>query len=163
MESNPVFGDQDKIVVEMEIFAPVERVFQAIVDPAQVRLWSDGPDYELIVCEIDPRVGGSWRSASRARAGKGDPAQVFDHRGKVLEIKPPNLFVYTWTANWHENPAHESVVRWELTPTAAGTKVKVTHSGLKDEQKALEGYSQGWPGLVQQIKTFLEKQGTSGN
>src|SRR5690349_11299922 len=135
MATNPILVDQDKIVVEMEIFAPIERVFQAIADSAQVRLWSDQLEYELIECEIDPRVGGAWCSVSRSRAGKGDPTQVVDHRGKIVEIQPPNLFVYTWTANWHENPAHQSLVRWELTPTAKGTMVKVTHSSLKDEQK----------------------------
>lgn len=98
MATNPILVDQDKIVVEMEIFAPIERVFQAITDPAQVRLWSDGPDYELTQCEIDPRVGGVWCSVSRPRPGKGDPTQVFDHRGKIVEIKPPNLFAYTWTS-----------------------------------------------------------------
>ena len=41
MATNPILVDQDKIVAEMEIFAPRDRVFQAITDPAQVRLWSD--------------------------------------------------------------------------------------------------------------------------
>jgi uncharacterized protein YndB with AHSA1/START domain len=154
MAANPVFVDQDKVVVESEISAPAEKVFQAIIDPAQVQIWSKSPDYELMVWEMDAKAGGAWRSVSRAKA---EPTKVFDHSGKVLEIKPPHLLVYTWTANWHENPAHESIVRWELTPIADGTKVKVTHSGLKDEPKALQGYSQGWPGLVQQIKKHVER------
>jgi len=71
MATNPILVDQDKIVVEMEIFAPIERVFQAIADSAQVRLWSDQLEYELIECEIDPRVRGACCSVSRSRAGKG--------------------------------------------------------------------------------------------
>jgi len=74
MATNPILVDQDKIVAEMEIFAPRDRVFQAITDPAQVRLWSDTLEYELMECEIDPRVGGAWCSVSRPRAGRGDPA-----------------------------------------------------------------------------------------
>ena len=120
-------------------------------------MWSDSPEYELVIWKMDPQVGGEWRSLSRPRTGKEHHTKKFDHSGKILEIKPPYLLVYTWTANWHENPSHESIVRWELTPTATGTKVKVTHSGLKDEPEALHGYSQGWPGLVQQIKTYLER------
>lgn len=154
MAANPILVDQDKIVVETEIFAPVEKVFQAITDAVQVRGWSNKPEYELVIWEMDPQVGGAWRSFSRKRS---NPTEQFDHGGKVVEIKPPHLLVYTWTANWHENPAHESMVRWELTPTPKGTKVKVIHSGLKDEPKALQGYGQGWPGLVLEIKKYVER------
>src|SRR5580765_4566197 len=37
--------------------------------------------------------------------------------GRLWRSTPPDLFVYTWTANWHENTAHQSLVRWELTPS----------------------------------------------
>ena len=156
MAANPILVDQDKVVVETEISAPAERIFQALTDPQQVRLWSNSPEYELLIWKMAPQVGGEWRSLSRPRTGKEHHTKKFDHQGKILEINPPHLLVYTWTANWHENPAHESIVRWELTPTAKGTKVKVTHSGLRDEPEALLGYSQGWPGLVQQVKKFVE-------
>jgi len=48
-------------------------------------------------------------------------------------------------------------VRWELTPTEGGTRVKVTHSGLAQESAARKDYSGGWPGVVQQLKKFVEK------
>jgi len=44
-----------------------------------------------------------------------------------------------------------------LTPTPAGTKVKVTHSSLAQLPDARKGYSEGWPGLLQAIKTFFEE------
>jgi uncharacterized protein YndB with AHSA1/START domain len=49
------------------------------------------------------------------------------------------------------------VVRWELTPTKLGTLVKVTHSGLAQEEAARKDYSGGWPGVLEMLKKFAEK------
>jgi hypothetical protein len=35
--------------------------------------------------------------------------------------------------------------------------VKVTHSGLAQEPTARKDYSGGWPGVVEQLKKFIEK------
>jgi hypothetical protein len=35
--------------------------------------------------------------------------------------------------------------------------VKVTHSGLALEKVAREDYRGGWPGVLEQLKTFVEK------
>ena len=35
--------------------------------------------------------------------------------------------------------------------------LKITHSSLASMTGTAQGYSQGWPGLVQQIKSFVEK------
>jgi hypothetical protein len=65
------------------------------------------------------------------------------------------VLAYTWFANWHEQPSWRMVVRWELTPIADETKVKVTHSGLA-EAKSRQDYHQAWPGLLALLKKFLE-------
>ena len=49
-----------------------------------------------------------------------------------------------------------SIVRWELTPTPKGTHVKVTHSGLASEPQAAKDYSGGWPGVLEELKEFVE-------
>jgi uncharacterized protein YndB with AHSA1/START domain len=48
-------------------------------------------------------------------------------------------------------------VRWELFPASTGTRVKVTHSGLSEENIARKDYSGGWPGVVEQLKKFVEQ------
>jgi uncharacterized protein YndB with AHSA1/START domain len=78
------------------------------------------------------------------------------HHGKILELDAPYLLVYTWHANFHEEPEKASLVRMELTPTAGGTRLKLTHSGLASEPKAREGYSGGWPDVLQTVKKHVE-------
>jgi hypothetical protein len=47
-------------------------------------------------------------------------------------------------------------VRWELTPTKSGTRVKVTHSSLASEPTACKDYAGGWPGVLADIKKHVE-------
>ncbi|HEY1660360.1 MAG TPA: SRPBCC domain-containing protein [Candidatus Sulfotelmatobacter sp.] len=150
-----ITADSDAVIAEIEIAATPDRVFQAIVDREQALQWAGGEAFEVTHWELEPRVGGKWRLVSRERQGKG-AGQTFDHHGEVVQINPPHLLEYTWLANWHPDPNHRTTVRWELTTTKTGTILKVTHSGLAPLNVAKD-YAQGWPGLVEQIKNFVEK------
>lgn len=154
-----ITSDQDAIVSEIEIAAPPERVFQALTDPAQARQWGSSPVFEFKIWEMDARPGGKWRFLCSETSGKTNKYNVseFDHHGEILQIDPPRLLVYTWFANFHQNPSHKTIVRWELTPIATGTRLKVTHSGLAPEPTARQDYASGWPGLLEAIKNHAEK------
>ena len=148
--------NNDAVVTEIDIAAPPERVFHALIDRDQALQWGTSDAFEMTLWEMDARPGGRWRFVSRARKGTGAGLDL-DHHGEILEIDPPRLLAYSWYASWHENPEVRTVVRWELSPTKLGTDVSVTHSGLLPLPGACQGYSQGWPGLVQSIKNVLEK------
>jgi uncharacterized protein YndB with AHSA1/START domain len=151
-----ITADNDAVVTEIEIAAPPVRVFQALTDRAQALQWGSSDGFKTIRWEMEARPGGKWRSVSRELKGAG-AGKDFDHHGEILEIDPPRLLSYSWFANWHEIPSHRTVVQWELTPTKVGTHLKVTHSDLALLPAACQAYSQGWPGLLQSIKNFLEK------
>ena len=80
----------------------------------------------------------------------------FECHGEIVEMDPPRLLVYSWIANWHLDQSLRTVVRWELTPVAGGTRVAVTHSGLASEEAARKDYSGGWPGVLEMLKKFTE-------
>jgi uncharacterized protein YndB with AHSA1/START domain len=153
MATTMITPDQDAIVSQIDIGAPVDRVFQGICDAETVR--RRHPEFDVF--EMDLRVGGKWRLHLRTpKPYRG--VDVIRHHGEVLEIDPPRLLVYTWFANFHSDPKHRSIVRWELTPTKSGTHVKMTHSGLAAELEALQDYAGGWPGVLEEIKTFAESE-----
>lgn len=159
---------QDAVVCETEIAAPPERVFQALTDGKQLyEWWGKEPSVELSVFEMDARRGGRWRFQCKPASGASHGAvgdqlhrnrqQEFEAHGEVLECDPPRLLVWSWAANWHEHPDHRTIVRWELTPTQAGTRVRVTHSELAQESVARKDYGSGWLGVLQLLKNFLQK------
>jgi uncharacterized protein YndB with AHSA1/START domain len=156
MATTRITPDNDSVVTEIEIAAPPARVFRALIEREQALQWGGGEAFEITEWEMDARPGGSWLLTSRERSGAGT-GKIIEHHGEVLQIEPPRLLEVSWFANWHPDPAHRTVVRWELTPTKGGTHVIVTHSGLAALPGACEGYSQGWPGLVAQLKKFAEK------
>lgn len=152
MAASIVTLDQDTIISEIDIAAPLDRVFRGICDAETVRRRAPYLD----VFEMDLRVGGKWRMEIRMQKPHRGVSLV-KHEGEILEIDPPRLLVYTWFGNFHADPKHRSTVRWELTPNESGTHVKVTHTGLATEPDAFKDYAGGWPGILQELKTFAEK------
>jgi len=152
MAATLVRSDHDTIITEIDIAAPPDRVFRGICDAETVRRRAP----HLDVFEMDLRVGGKWRMEIRMpKPHRG--FSIVKHDGEILELDPPRLIVYTWFANFHHDPKHRSIVRWEVRPTQSGTHVKVTHSGLAAEPAARAEYAGGWPGVLEELKTFAEK------
>ena len=145
--------DQDAVISEVEIAAPPERVFQALITREQALHWGADASFQITRWEMDARVGGAWGFSGKETASE----RVYVHHGKVVEIDPPRVLVYTWLADFHSDPSHPTLVRWELTPTATGTRVKVTHSGLAKVPEMCSAYAQGWPGLLEALKKYFEK------
>jgi uncharacterized protein YndB with AHSA1/START domain len=156
MPTTSVTSDQDAIVSEVQIAAPPQRVFQALTDPHELMRWWNSDACQTEFFEMDARRGGQWRFGTKQSALKVNGVSQFFCQGEVLEFDPPRLLAYTWIANWHDDKSRRTIVRWELTPTEGGTRVKVTHSGLAQEAGARKDYSGGWPGVVESLKQFVE-------
>jgi len=152
-----VTSDQDAVVSEIHIAAPPEHVFQAISDPRQLLRWFDDESCKHKLWEMDARPGGRWRFLTEKSAISVNGVDEFEGHGEILEIDPPRQLAYTWIANWHADPKRKTIVRWELAPSQGGTYVKGTHSGLTDEAVCRKDYAGGWSGVVEKLKTFVEK------
>jgi uncharacterized protein YndB with AHSA1/START domain len=152
MTTTSITPEHDTIVSEIDVAAPIARVFRAISDAEEILRRSP----HLAVYELDPRVGGKWR-LELVMPKPHHGVTTVRHEGEIVEFDPPRLLVQTWTANFHKNPAHVSMVRWELTETKSGTHVKVTHSGLAAEPGAAKDYAGGWPGVLADLKKHFEK------
>ncbi len=148
--------DQDSIVTEIDIAAPPSRVFEALTDPIQLMRWFTDASCPVKSWQMDARLGGSYSYATEKGSFEVNGVSEFQCRGEIVEFDPPRLLVYTWIANWHLEPQRRTTVRWELTPTAAGTHLRVTHSGLAQEPEARKDYSGGWPGVVEKLRQFAE-------
>lgn len=144
-----VTPDNDAVITEIEIAAPPERIFQALVDPRQVLLWwGQSGMYRCREFTSDTRPGGAWRSSGQGMDG--GPFNIF---GEYLEVDPPRALAYTWVASWTGDA--KTIVSWELEPTATGTLVRIRHSGLAAHPGLAESY-RGWPMILGWIRSYLE-------
>jgi uncharacterized protein YndB with AHSA1/START domain len=156
MATTTVTPNQDAVVSEIQIAAPPDRVFQALIDPKQVMKWWTSDDCQIDNFSMEPRKGGRWEYDTKPSKLVVNGISKFHCEGEVTEYDPPRALAYTWIANWHDDKSRRTVVRWDLTPKSGGTQVKVTHSGLTQEPTARKDYSSGWTGVVETLKKFVE-------
>lgn len=71
--------------------APRELVFEAHSKPEHLRRWWGPARYELVVCDMDFRPGGTWRFVQRAPDGT-----EHGFHGEYREIVRPERLVYTF-------------------------------------------------------------------
>lgn len=151
MATSQITPDQDAIVCEIHIAARPEHVFHALTDPRQVTQWwggkGPGQTYRCTKFESDPRVGGKWLTVGTTDSG------TFEVTGEYLEIDPPRLLVYTWTASWTGQAT--TTVRWELKPTDQGTLVTLRHTGLAKHPELAQSY-RGWSMILGWLQVYVE-------
>jgi uncharacterized protein YndB with AHSA1/START domain len=111
------------VVVEREIPHPPEKIWRALTQPELIEDW-------LMKNDFQPVVGHSFNL--RADWGAVDC--------QVQAVEPNKTLSYTWGAF-----GLESIVTWTLTPTAAGTRLRMEQSGFRpDQQQAFQGAKYGW-------------------
>jgi len=91
----------DKEIVMTRIFdAPRQMLFDAFTNPELVPQWLTGrPDHTMPVCEIDLRVGGTYRYVWR-----GPDGQEMSAKGVFRDVSPPERVVATerFEPSWYE-------------------------------------------------------------
>jgi len=104
---------KERELVMTRVFdAPRNLVFDALTKPELLQRWYGPVGWSLVVCEIDLRVGGTWRFVSRRPDGK-----EVGQRGVYREILRPERLVNT--ESWEDWSPGELLV----------TTVLVEHGG----------------------------------
>ena len=79
-----------EIVLTRAFDAPRRMVFDALTKPELLKRWFGARGWNLVVCEVDLRVGGAWRFVARGPGGTD-----MGHGGAYREVLPPDRLVYT--------------------------------------------------------------------
>jgi uncharacterized protein YndB with AHSA1/START domain len=79
-----------EIVLSRSFDAPRRMVFDAFTKPELLVRWYGANGWQLVVCEVDLRVGGTWRYVS-----EGPHGAAMGQSGTYLEITPPERLVTT--------------------------------------------------------------------
>jgi uncharacterized protein YndB with AHSA1/START domain len=141
MSSDDLAHFVDRYTVEyVRVFPhPIERVWRAIVDPAEIGQWFEPPT------KWDIRAGGSFRFHDDNLAGP------------ILAFEPPRLI------RFRDNIEAAEGVHWfqfELQPVEGGTRLRFTHH--VPPGKAREGQVEHawdtpwWPGLLEGWHSALD-------
>lgn len=129
-------GDRELIVTRV-FAAPVAAVFDAWTNPAVLPHWLGPAKHEMVTCEIDLRVGGTYRYVW-ALAGGG----TMGMGGTYEEVDAPHRLVATET--FDDYPG-ESVNSMELTEEDGLTRCRtsILYSSAEGRDGAMASGMQG--------------------
>lgn len=126
--------------------APIERVWQAVTDPAQIQQWySPGTPWRLSALE----VGGKLSAY--------DPESNADTHVQVIEVlDPPRLFV---TRALSEGAEPEHVISYYLMEENGGTRLTLTDAGYEREADAhntMEQNAFGFGMVLENLQAYID-------
>lgn len=137
------------IVMTRQFAAPRRLVFEAMTEPKHLRRWWGLRSLELVVCEVDLRVGGAYRYVLRAPNG-----EEYGFRGEYREIVVPERTVCTYV--FEPMPEHPSVVTVVLEES--GGKTTMTETIVHQSVQARDGHLQSGmePGMRETLDRLDE-------
>jgi uncharacterized protein YndB with AHSA1/START domain len=146
-------ADQDvrtlSIVREIEIAAPVETAFEAILE--QLGPASDMPDGTPMPMVIEPFPGGRWFRDLGNKAG-----HLWGH---IQVIKPPGLLEICGPM-FMSYPAVNHL-QYRLAPQGDGTRLKLTHRAFGQiPQEFVDRTGEGWNHVLKGIRQIAERRGS---
>ncbi len=120
-----------KVVFERILAHSIQHVWEAITDPEQLRVWFTDVEMEL-------------KPQSPMRIIFRDQDRSITN-GKVIEVKPPTRFVWTWETE---------LAVWELSELGQNqTRLVFTYS--KMEEKYAVGAAGGFDTVLERLQAFL--------
>ena len=134
--------------IDKIIDAPIERVFDAWLDPKMMSKFMGSctpgnPDSEV---ETDAREGGKFTIVMHAGGEK------LPHSGVYLEIRRPEKLVFTWASHLSLD---DSTVTLIFTKTDENkTKISLSHVKFIDE-KARAAHEGGWGTILDKLNEVM--------
>jgi uncharacterized protein YndB with AHSA1/START domain len=116
------------VIVEKEFPHPPEKVWRALTDSSLIEQWLMKNDFRPV--------------AGHAFTLRREPVHNWNGiiECQIIAVEPFTTLSYTWGTL-----GHGLVVTFTLTPTKAGTLVRVEQSGFgPDQDQAFKGATYGW-------------------
>jgi activator of HSP90 ATPase len=109
---------------EVDFKASPQRIYEALLDAKQFSAFTKD------TAEIEPQPGGAFKLFGGVI------------QGRNIELAPNQRIVQAWRpAFWP--PGVYSIVKFELVPQGAGTRLILDHAGFSEDK--WEGLNDGWP------------------
>ena len=124
------------VIVERELPFPPEKVWRALTQPHLIEEWLMKNDFSP-VADHRFRFTADWGGVDC----------------QVLTVEPNKTLAYTWGAF-----GLGTVVTWTLSPTSAGTHLRMEQSGFRpDQPQAYHGARAGWPRFFANLEKVLAR------
>jgi len=124
------------VVVERELPFPPEKIWRALTQPHLIEAWLMKNDFKPVM-DHRFRFTADWGSVDC----------------QVMTVEPNRTLAYSWGAF-----GLGSIVTWTITPTGAGSHLRMEQAGFRpDQPQAYNGARAGWPRFLDALETELAR------
>ena len=124
------------VTVERELPHPPEKIWRALTLPHLIEEWLMKSDFAPVI-DHQFQFRGDWGSVDC----------------QVMVVEPHKTLAYSWGAM-----GVGSTVTWTLTPTGAGTLLRMDQEGFRrDQETAYRGAQYGWKQFFEKLAQLLER------
>ena len=129
------------------------------VDADPDRVWRTMTDPELVAeYMMGSEVTTDWQPGSPIKWTGEWQGKPYQDKGEVLRVEPGRLLEVTHFSPMtgdDDVPENYHTLRYELTPSGAGTEVELTQDGC-DSARQAEEFSANWQGVLDGLKKVAE-------
>lgn len=131
-----------KIAIESHVSAPIDAVWHAYTNPADIKSWNAASDdWHTTAATVDLREGGAFSSRMEAKDG----SMGFDFAGTYLKIVPHERIEYAFG----DRRAEVSFV-----PANGGVDVRVAFDA--EDTHSIEQQRAGWQAILDNFARHVE-------
>lgn len=136
------------VTTRISINAPLQKVWQALTDPAMIKEWLFGTN-----------AVSEWKKGSSITYNGEWEGKQYQDKGEIIDIIPEKLLHTTYYSSMsgkEDKPENYANVIYEITPQNGDTLLSITNDNIDDE-KGQEHMKENWTHVMEGIKKLLEK------
>jgi uncharacterized protein YndB with AHSA1/START domain len=142
----PIIETPFRLSLTRSFDASAEQLFEAWLSQ-DFGAWLGTHDVVCLSCEIDPRVGGTWKMTHRAADG-----QELVHQGIYKQIDRPSRLAFTWSGGC--GGTNITLVTVTFRAKGAGTEMTLTHEGFPTVEDCAR-HNGGWTDSFERLARHL--------
>jgi uncharacterized protein YndB with AHSA1/START domain len=147
----PTKNDEGQVLEIVELFdATSERIFKAWTNREDFVSWYGPEGFTVPFCEMDVKVGGTWRACIRSPQG-----EEYWMQGKYIEITSPSRLAFTYEDGSGKPILGETIVTISLN--RVGNKTEMVFRQTNFPTKELrDSHDGGWSSAFRCLKDAVE-------